>query len=164
MPSIFDSLRRPRRPSGADLYREAIDTERPEAATDYLTKTVGAQTSAAMPGFLSELQNIREGAIRRGIGGGELGTSYEGDLASAFQRNVATQVAGKSYDAFQTSRDRYLDLLTGQRDYETAQANAKRKRGGLFGKILGTVAGSFLGPFGAAIGGNIGDKLFASAG
>lgn len=160
MPSIFDTLRRPRRASGADLFRDAIDTERPEAATDYLTKSVGAQTTAAMPQFLSELQGIREGAVRRGIGGGELGTSYEGDLASAFQRNVATQVAGKSYDAFQSSRDRYLDLLTGQRDYETAQANAKRKRGGLFGKIIGGVAGSFLGPFGAAAGEKIGGNLF----
>ena len=146
-----------RRPSAADTLRGEIARERPEAANEYLARTLESYTSERMPGFQSELQQAREGAIRRGATGGDLGTSYEGDIISAFDRNTKNTAGRFAMDNYNTSRERYLDLLTGQRDYDTAQANAKRKRGGLFGKILGTVGGTILGGAGARIGEGIGD-------
>ncbi|HKX10781.1 MAG TPA: hypothetical protein VJN67_21465 [Stellaceae bacterium] len=160
VPAIFQRLRRPRTPSTADMLRDAIGNENPEAASDYIRQTVGAQASSALPEFNQQLQSIRENAIRRGITGGDLGTSYEGDLASAFQRNIANSVSSHAYDAYQTSRNRYLDLLTGQRDYETAQENARRKRGSFLGNLLGTAAGAFGGPLLGAAGKKLGEKLF----
>ena len=58
------------------------------------SKTLGAYVQSAMPDFNKALQGVRENSIARGISTGDLGTSYEGDLASAFQRNIASQAAG----------------------------------------------------------------------
>lgn len=151
-----------RRQSAGDLFFNELGNETPEAANDYIGKTIESLTASRMPAFMGELQNVRENAVRRGITGGDLSTSYEGDLASAFQKNIVNETGSRAYDAYQSSRNRLTDMLAGQRDYETAQANAKRKRGGLFGKIIGTAAGAFLGPLGAAAGGALGDKLFGS--
>ncbi len=144
---------------------------------DELNQYIKGAVSAGMPQLDASLQGAREGAISRGVGLGELGTSYEGDLYSAFQKNIANSAAGQAMNLYTTKeqgygniygtdvnvaeggRNRYLDLLTGQRDYETAVANAKKKSGGFLGGLLGTVAGSFLGPIGAAVGGKIGSKI-----
>jgi len=50
--------------------------------------------AGAMPQFMQQLQGVRENAVQRGISTGDLGTAYEGSLASAFQRNIASQAAG----------------------------------------------------------------------
>lgn len=146
-----------------------------------------AAVDAAMPSFRSELQGVRESANRRGVGVGDLGTSYEGDLASAFDRNMKNAISsqalgvygtrlgasgdvyGMDVDLGESSRNRYLDLLTGTRDYEFAKANAKRKRrGGIlgaFGTLLGGAAGFALGgPAGAAAGANIGGSFGSGIG
>ena len=125
------------------------------------SKTLGAYVQSAMPDFNKALQGVRENSIARGISTGDLGTSYEGDLASAFQRNIAGQAAnlygqrlsgyeglyGQDQNASQQAQNQYLDLLTGQRDYEEQQKEAKQaNQSSLFGAIgqLGGMALSFL--------------------
>ena len=49
--------------------------------------------AGAMPQFMQQLQGVRENAVQRGISTGDLGTAYEGSLASAFQRNIASKAA-----------------------------------------------------------------------
>ncbi len=127
------------------LLRRQIDQERPEAANDYIMQTLQSAESEAMPKFQGALQDIRENAIRRGITGGDLGTSYEGDLASAFDQNIKDVGGRYAYDAFQGSRNRYLDLITGQLDRETARKNAQKS---MWGDIIGAglgAAGTYFG-------------------
>lgn len=59
---------------------------------------------------------------------------------------------------------RFYDLLAGQRDYETAERNARRERRGSLvsgiGSVLGGIGGAVLGgPAGAAAGSRIGGSL-----
>lgn len=156
----YKSLYYQRRRPAADLLRDEIGRESPELASDYLGKTIESMVSTRMPAFQGALQDAREGAIRRGVTGGDLGTSYEGDIISAFDRNTKNEIGGRALDTFENSRGRYLDLLTGQRDYDLAKENAKRKRGGFLGGLVGTLGGAVLGPVGAAAGTQIGKKLF----
>jgi len=126
---------------------------------DAFNKTAGAQLAGALPGLRSQLQTTREDAIRRGISGGDLGTSYEGDIMSAFQRNTANAFAGQAADMYNQSRNRYLGLLGGQLDYTSSQENANRNFwSGLLGggislgsSLLGARAGSRM--LGAGTGG-----------
>ena len=124
---------------------------------DALNESVRAAMSAAMPALEGSLQGSRESAIRRGITTGDLGTSYEGDIYSAFQRNIANSVGqqalglygtqlggyGNVYDTdtelAQSSRNRYLDILAGNRDADVARQNAKNasKGRGLLGLGIG---------------------------
>lgn len=124
------------------MLRHATREERdPTRGQEYLEESVRAATSRAMPQFHSALQDIRENAIRRGISTGDLGTSYEGDLASAFHQNIADTAGQYAYGGYQQSRNRYLDLLTGGLDRETAERNARRDMwGNLIGSGLGAAA------------------------
>jgi len=120
------------------------------------SKTLGAYVQSAMPDFNKALQGVRENSIARGISTGDLGTSYEGNLASAFQRNIAGEAGqlygqrlsgyeelyGQDQNASQQSQNEYLDLLTGQRDYEEQQREAKAaNKASMFGSI-GQLAGT----------------------
>lgn len=102
-----------------------------------------AAVEAAMPSFNSQLNGIRESAIRRGVQNGELGTSYEGDLASAFDKNLTNAISGQAlnlygtrlsgygglmrqdYGAEEDSTNRYLDLLVGDQDRKELQRQRK---------------------------------------
>lgn len=142
------------------LYGE-INKETPEAANDYISRTIASITNAQMPEFQRNLQDVRESALQRGLFAGGLPTSYEGDVFSAFQKNIANTAGQYAYQNYDASRNRYLDLLSGTRDYETAMENAKKKkRGGLFGalgSVLGGVGGFLVGgPAGAYAGSQIG--------
>lgn len=126
---------------------------------DYLKSLV----SQAMPEFNNRLNGIRENAIARGISTGDLGTSYEGDLASAFQRNLANQAAGlyttqlgaaqnlygQDISREQANQGNYLDLLTGRLSFEEAKKQAaKNRKAALAQGVLGaagTAAGAFAG-------------------
>lgn len=99
----------------------------------------------AMPEFNKQLNGLRENEIARGVSTGGLGTSYEGDLASAFQRNIAQAGASHALDLYntnlnarlglygsdvnrqQTAENNYLDLLTGSLDQAQAAKNARRQ-------------------------------------
>lgn len=140
-----------------------------KGATDALNTWVTGATQSAMPSFYQALQGIRESAVRRGISTGDLGTSNEGDLASAFQRNIAGATAQQATSLYESGRNNYLDLLTGQRDYETDQANARRRRRGGVGNAIGGAIGGiggFLigGPAGAALGAKAGGSIGAAVG
>lgn len=151
-----------KRRSAADLLYDEMS---PQAGESYLSKTIGSLTSAGMPEFNRQLQDTRESAIRRGVSGGGLGTSYEGDVFSAFQKHVADTAGTYANENY----NRYLDLLSGQRDYESYLAEQKRKRkGGLLGSLgtlAGGVGGFFLGgPKGAMAGAEIGGSLGSGIG
>ena len=55
---------------------------------DALNKWAQSAMSSAMPGLQAQLQQSQEGAQRRGISTGDLGTSYQGDVLGAFQKNI----------------------------------------------------------------------------
>jgi hypothetical protein len=136
-----------------------------------LEKSVSSAMSAAMPQFRNAMQGVQESEVQRGVGVGGLGTSYEGDLESAFQRNIAnaagsqalglygtragasSQMYGLDTEASMFGRNRYMNMLTGA-------ANAqKRRSAGLFGS-LGAIGGLALGgPVGAEVGGMAGSAI-----
>jgi hypothetical protein len=93
---------------------------------DAFKQTAGAELAGALPGLRTQLQTTREDAIRRGVSGGDLGTSAEGDIMSAFQRNTANAFAGQAASMYNQSRNRYLGLLGGQLQYDASQENANR--------------------------------------
>lgn len=147
-------------------YSQGLDDEitrlrDPNAGQAALTRTVGATVQQAMPSFYSALQNIRESAVRRGISTGDLGTSYEGDLASAFQNNIANATASQAVHQDDARENNYLDLLSGQADRQTAADNRRRSRRGGLGAALGGLAGGIGGFF---LGGPGGGMAGASAG
>lgn len=145
--------------------------------------------SGEMPQFHRALQGARESASRRGVANGELGTSYEGDVASAFQRNISNAIAGQAVnvwgqqtqgygDAMRTdaqmaesSRNRYFDALAGNRDYETSERNyadqkaaeKKRRKGGIWGTV-GTIAGAALGSVIPGVGTGLGATVGGAIG
>ena len=149
----------------------------PEALNTYAR----AAAESARGALQGDLQGAREMAQRRGISTGDLGTSYEGDIFSAYDKNLTDSVAGQSMNMldFQASgardlygmdvqqgdnrRNRYLDIISGHLDRQAANRNAKRgARSATTGAIaggLGTIGGFVLGgPVGAAIGNRIAGK------
>src|SRR5690349_7106576 len=62
---------------------------------DAFNTSARAAVDAAMPSFNNALEGIRASSIRRGIQNG-VGTSYEGDLASALSRNLDNSIAGQA--------------------------------------------------------------------
>lgn len=133
-------------------YGKAYDTalqdyQDPTAGQGQLASLIQSQVAQAMPQFSGALQGVRENAIRRGMSTGDLGTSYEGDLASAFQNHIAQSVGQQAFNLFQGNRNTYLDLLSGAMDREdNAQNSASNRKSGLFGSIiggLGSAAGAF---------------------
>lgn len=148
-----------------------------------LNTSTRAAMSEAMPEFQKAMQGVQETEIARGVGLGGLGTSYEGDLESAFERNIANATASQALGLYgaqlggeeslyrtdtQTAgenQNRFLDVLASQRDYDTAQENAKKKRkAGLLG-FLGGAAGG-IGGFllGGIPGAEAGAKIGSTAG
>lgn len=121
-----------------------------------LDTSTRAAVSSALPSYLKDLQGTRESAIRRGASNGDLATSYEGDLSSAFDRNIATATAGQAAGMYGQklagygglagrSSDNYLDLLNGGADREQADRN---NRYGIFSGLLGAgakAAGAYAG-------------------
>ena len=123
---------------------------------DALNTSAQAAVSSAMPQFQSQLQGLRESAIRRGASNGDLATSFEGDLASATDRNLKNAIAGQAAGLYgtrvgaagqlaQNSGNTYLDLLAGNRDAAQAKANNRTDLlGGLIG-AAGQLGGAYLG-------------------
>lgn len=57
------------------------------------SKVLSSYVAGAMPQFMQQLQGVRANDVQRGISTGDLGTAYEGSLASAFQRNITSKAA-----------------------------------------------------------------------
>lgn len=164
-------------PAGAGRPRSYMDRLNGEVdrgggiggGQDALNTSTAAAVSSAMPSFYQALQGIRESSVRRGISTGDLGTSYEGDLASAFQRNTENATASHASEMYQFGQNNYLDLLSGMQDRQTASDNARRQRrsglGGALGGLVGGIGGFAVGgPAGAATGARIGGSIGAGIG
>jgi hypothetical protein len=113
---------------------------------DALNASITAAMSAAMPDLFRTLQQTKESNLRRGMMNGETPTSYEGDVMSAFQRNIANAAGGQAMNLHNTnvgarthlfdvstglgerSRERYLDVLSGQMDRKQAERNANQQQ------------------------------------
>lgn len=121
------------------------------------SKILSDYVSGAMPEFNQQLQGIRENAIARGIGTGDLGTAYEGSLASAFQRNLTSKAAdlygtrlggmeslhGMDVGENSDTQNRYFDLLTGRQDLEEGRRQAdKNRKAGLLSGLMSTIGNS----------------------
>jgi hypothetical protein len=105
---------------------------------DALNTSVRSAVSAAMPSLNTALQGSKEDAIRRGISTGDLGTSNEGDLYSAFQKHITDSVGqqalglyntqlGTAGQLYENDTNRYLDMLSGTLDRKQSTRNAKRQ-------------------------------------
>lgn len=142
--ALFGRKKKRRRPTDPMADTNTINRYAQEGE-DSVRRLTEAMTSNAMPAFQQQLQGIRETATRRGVALGQLGTSYEGDLASSFQRNIANAIAGESRNNYETALDRFY----GDKDRATANLNARRAgRSNMWGSLLGaagTAAGAYLG-------------------
>lgn len=76
-----------------------------------------------LPKLRSSLQLSREDAIRRGISTGDLGTSNEGDITTAWGQNISNTLGGMAMQGYENNRNRYLDLLTGGMDRDQSNKN-----------------------------------------
>ncbi|HYL22506.1 MAG TPA: hypothetical protein VEU74_12145 [Gemmatimonadales bacterium] len=156
--------------TGYGQYQDLMSEGQPALET-----SISSAMSAAMPEFQKAMQGVQESEVQRGVGlgasgssGGSLGTSYEGDLESAFQRNIANAAGsqalglystklGTAAQGYQLDENRLVGMMSGNRDYETALQNAAKKRSsGLFGALGAGIGGIAGGSFGADIGGDIG--------
>lgn len=119
-------------------YQNALQYEmNPASAQTAINQYATSAMSSAMPSFLKQLQGVRENAIARGIDTGDLGTTNEGNLASAFQRNFTNMIGGQALDTYNQSRNRYLDLLTGKLDAEqAAENNYQQRRSGFWNGLI----------------------------
>lgn len=158
---FLSQVRATRGKNTQDYYNEATGQEGANAATDrnrYLDllnngqqafeTSARAAMEAAMPAFSRQLQGVRESAARRGLSTGDLGTSYEGDLTSAFQKNTANAIAqqalglygerlGSAGSLYGMEHNNYLDLLSGQLDRKQAAKNARAQaNASMWGGVL----------------------------
>jgi len=155
-----------------DQFLEALNGG--QAALD---QTIRATVARGMPEFFAALNDVQGNAIRRGVSNG-LGTFYEGELADAFHENVVNEIGGRAQSMYDTrlrglsevsgrdlataesSRNRYLDIIAGNRDADLARQGANaRRRSGLFGGIGAAAGFAIGGPAGAAVGSQIGGYI-----
>lgn len=124
--------------------------EDPNYGQDQLAKSTAATVQGALPSFMQNLQGTKEDNIRRGISTGDLGSSFEGDLTSAFQRNIANSVAGQAADMFSNRTSLLYGAQQDALDREqAAQNNAQQRKGSFLNGLISTI-GSVVG---AAAGG-----------
>jgi hypothetical protein len=134
-----------------------------EGGQKALEASTMAAMSAAMPSLFKALQGTKESNIRRGLYNGETPTSYEGDVMSAFQGNIADSVAGQSmnlWDRQQSgrehlldlstasgfrARENYYDLIAGKLDRDQAKRQAKAEENAGIAKGIGSIVGGIFG-------------------
>lgn len=127
----------------------------PEALNTYARSAAESARGALM----GDLQGAREMAQRRGISTGDLGTSYEGDIFSAYDKNLSNAVAGQSMNMldFQASgardmygmdvemgdnrRNRYLDLIAGHLDRQAGERESRRAGRAATNQAIGGAVG-----------------------
>lgn len=109
----------------------------PSFGQDAITKMTQSAMGNAMPGFMQQMQGQKEDSIRRGISTGDLGTSFEGDLTSAFQRNIANSVAGQAGTMFNNRNNLLYQGTNDQLDREQAAQNgAQQRKSGLINSLI----------------------------
>jgi len=110
----FDARRNALKDARAGLDKQLTEEESGTGFKDAFNQTAGSFFNQQMPKFRQSLQLDRESNIRRGIGTGDLGTSNEGDLTSAFQQNLANALGGLASSGYENSRNRILDIISGK--------------------------------------------------
>lgn len=159
-------------------FRRAIESEGEAAERARRRRREYDPRSATREAGRAQWEEIREEMSRdidelRGeqVGMGRLDTgfatrdedrlveNYQEELSRAMAQNALreSQLNLRNIEGMDASRNRYLDALTGQRDYELLK---EQQQGGLFGSIGSLVGGGagFLlgGPAGAYVGSQIG--------
>jgi len=124
-----------------DLLRQLRD---PSFGQQSVADSTRAAVQGALPDFLSNLGGLKEQNIRRGISTGDLGTSFENDLTSAFQRNIANSVAGQSANMFNNRTGLLFQGLNDSLDRKQGAINdASQRRSGFLNGLMqtaGTIA------------------------
>lgn len=116
--------------------------QNPNYGQDQLNAMTTAAMQNAMPGFMQQMQGTRENEIARGISTGDLGTSFEGDLTSAFQRNIANSVASQAGNMFNARNSMLMGGYEDQLDREqAAQNNAAQRKNGFLNSLIGNAGG-----------------------
>lgn len=119
--------------------------EDPMFGQDALAKMTESTVQGALPAFMRDMGATKEDNIRRGISTGDLGTSFENDLTSAFHRNISNSVAGQAGQMF---GQRNSMLMSGYEDdlnrEQAAQNDASQRKSGFMSGLFG-LGGSMLG-------------------
>lgn len=134
----------------AGTDRQAISN--PQGTLNTMTQ---AAISSGMPQLDQQLQRQQESNVQRGVSTGDLGTSFEGDITSAFQKNIANATAAQAGNLFNTEAglynsdsNNYLALLSGNADRAQSAKNAKtgfwNSLIGGVGSVAGAAAGALL--------------------
>ena len=115
-----------------------------------------------MPGLQAQLQQGKENAVRSGTSTGDLGTSFQGDIYGAMQKNLANamnlygQQLGANQNMFSQNQDNANQWLNQENQNYIAGKNwSNNQQQQLFGG-LGSLIGSHWGPAGAQAGNQIG--------
>lgn len=128
--------------------KEAVQTERsydPRQAVQTATTASWAAIADQLKQQLSDYrgQQVGMGRLNTGFATEDEDRLYRQALKD--QANITAQNALQGESLYQTSRNRYLELLSGEDDRFTRDQNLKRqKRGGLWGTLLG-LAGAGVG-------------------
>lgn len=121
-------------PSAATQYGQYAGQDRSAIAGGQtaLNTSIQSAVNAGMPGLQQNLQSQKESDVRRGVSTGDLGTSFEGDITSAFQKNIANAAGQQALGLFNTQAgiyntdsSNYLDLMAGNADRAQSASNAK---------------------------------------
>lgn len=133
-----------------------------------LDKWAAGAMSSAMPGLTASLQSSKEDAQRRGISTGDLGTSYQGDITGAFQKNFSNALAGQAMNLYGTqlganeqmygqNQNNYLNMLSGLNNQQIGANKWQNQQGQNIGGTIGGLVGFGVGgPVGANVGGAAG--------
>jgi hypothetical protein len=135
---------------GDQLRKATLAEQQGGGWEDAFNKTAGAYVQGQLPQLRNSLQMSREDAIRRGISTGDLQTTNEGDITSAWGKNISNTLGGMAMQGYENSRNRYLDLLTGQMDRDQ---NSKNQNQNMWLSILSGGIKGVASAYGAGAGG-----------
>jgi hypothetical protein len=144
----------------------------------YAEQSAQGIVGSLTPQFQRNLQMMQGQAA----GSGRLETGFfdmdRGRLFEDFNNRVAQAVAANAMQSAGMAQqnigqigefggnlqNRFINLLGGSLDRATAEENARKEGGGLFGKLLGGALGLVGGPIASAAGSYIGGKIFPGGG
>jgi hypothetical protein len=150
-------------------------------ARSYVNDVAGSAFSSFRENLGREIANIRGSQVGAGRLRTGYGTEDENNLTDRHVENLNRQVAGASMQAAsidsnmrgaelghaEGQQNRYLELIHGQRDYETAQRNTKNERRGNMASGIGALLGAGIGmmvPGGGIAGAKLGSQIGGYAG
>ena len=160
-------------------YQERATSYDPYAAADRASQATGQRMFEDFGQQLGDLRGamVGRGRLRTGFGAEDENRAYRGfeDRLASMVASNSMQAAGLDLNNIQgmgsygaAASNRYLDLLSGERDRQMMEENYRRQRsGGLWGglgALAGGLAGSLIPGAGTAIGGSLGASIGGSLG